>query len=96
MTRSQVYVLGYIWWPSNVLCAQTYDLTPYDIENMEWTGAITRESVEDWIDRNAGDFSRVVDFAANIAWGDETVRIYWLDAVSENRFLDITYGNEET
>ena len=75
---SQINVIGYIWMPNNILCAITFSPNDYDVENMrDEDGNITRDSVQDWLDKNAGDFSRIVDFDANIADGDDTVEIFW-------------------
>lgn len=48
--------------------AYDYTLRPYDLENI---GEFTRENVQDWLDKNAGDFSSVLDFRAEV--GEEVI-----------------------
>jgi hypothetical protein len=95
-----VEILGYIWWPSNILCSLRQSLSGYDLENIlseHVTGDIpptpenlaerfTRESVENWLGTNAGDFSQVVDFhatagAVDIAWSSEENELAYYDAL---------------
>ena len=87
---SYINVLGYIWMPSNVVCAST--LTPihrYDIENMRNDdGTIDRQSIRDWLDKNAGDFSQILDFQCSIAVGDETVDYDWHTENSAIQYAD--------
>ena len=80
-----VNVIGYIWMPSNVICAQQIKLQKSDVENI---GAFTRENVDQWLASHAGDFSHIIDFEATI--GDEW--IHWKDEESECKYLDCTEG----
>lgn len=96
VVKSPVYVLGEIWMPTGVPCAMQYDLTSYDVENArDEDGEITRESVEDWLSKNAGDFSRIIDFAANIADGDKDIIIEWADEGNEAVYNDCVYGDPD-
>jgi len=64
-----IYVLGYIWQPSDYPWCAVYKLTPKKVEELkDAAGMITRESVKAWVSNilNIGDFQRVVDFKASI------------------------------
>ena len=63
----QVEVIGHIWQPCGI-CAMTYSLRDYDIENIRAYGAdeLTRDAVEKWLAVNAGDFQSIGDFHADI------------------------------
>jgi hypothetical protein len=62
-----IRVVGNIWQPGVGVCAMAYSLSPYDVENMRnATGGITRDDVDEWLAKNAGDFREVLDFEANI------------------------------
>jgi hypothetical protein len=52
------------------------------------TGTITRETIEDWVNVNSGDFAEVLDFRASVAVGDEDIIIDWADPESEAIFAD--------
>lgn len=69
---SEVDVVGRIWQPGCGLCAYTYPLSGYDVENIRayGDGEITRDAVQRWLDTHAGDFSEIVDFRATIGDGD--------------------------
>lgn len=89
--RSYVRLIGQIWLPA-VTCAQQKDLTSYDVENIrDEDGKITRESVEQWLTVNAGDFQNVHDFEASIEDGDQTIDIPWQSEESELTFNDCMY-----
>ena len=89
VTVREVEILGYIWMPSNVLCTQVKKLTDYDVKNImaRGEGFITRDAVEDWLGCNAGDFSKIVDFHADIA----DIDIPWNEQDNEYSFGDIHY-----
>lgn len=92
---SVIDVIGRIWMPSTV-AATTLTLSGYDVENArDDDGAITRESVEDWLNKNAGDFAEIIDFAASIEDGDATVLIDWSDDESLLIFGDLMYPAED-
>ena len=85
---SYVNVLGYIWLP-HALCSTRIKLSGYDIENMrDDEGVITRDSVDQWLAMNAGDFSQIVDFEASIEDGDETIDLPFASEENECAYLD--------
>jgi hypothetical protein len=88
---SFVQVIGRIWQPG-VTAAMTYDLRPYDVENMrDDDGKITRDSMEDWLGSHAGDFQEVTDFRASIEDGETTIDIDWAKEESELTFNDCMF-----
>ena len=88
---SIVQVIGNIWQPGIGLCTYQYTLSPYNVENcQDDLGAITRESVQQWLDCNAGDFQKIVDFWASIEHGDSTVEIPWATEEGELAYLEAT------
>lgn len=92
--RSIVDVLGYIWMP-NVPAAMTLTLSDYDVGNAkDEEGKITRDSVHDWLNRNAGDFSVITDFSASLEDGDETVNIGWESVEAEQDFASLVLGDD--
>lgn len=93
--RSYVDVVGELWMP-NVTAASRIELGAYDIENMtDDDGAVTRDSVEQWLMCHSGDYSRVLDFAASIELGDTTVDIPWTSEESECTYSDCMYPSED-
>ncbi len=81
--KSYVDIIGTIWLPA-VTCAQRINVDSYDIENMrDDDGAITRDSVEQWLTSHSGDFQCVDDFSASIADGAQTIDIDWWEEESE-------------
>lgn len=83
ITINCIEVLGYIWMPGDVLCGQRYDLSPYDLENI---GELTRANAERWLMCHSGDFSRIVDFRADIGdfespWGYDTSEALYSDCM---------------
>jgi hypothetical protein len=89
--KSLVQVIGIIWMPATT-AAMEYQLSSYDVENArDENGLLTRESVLDWLNRNAGDFQSVTDFRADIADGDRDVVIEWADEESELTYSDCMY-----
>ncbi len=83
-----VEILGEIWMPYGARATLEKQLRDYDLENI---GEFTRENVARWLDVNAGDFSRVIDFSA--ACGD--VEIPWAEEENGFAYSDITYPAEE-
>jgi hypothetical protein len=92
---SVIDVVGYIWMPSNVLCAMTYTLSDYDVGNIRayGDGQLTRAAVEHWLGLNSGDFSEVVDFRVDI--GDGDLVSDFTSEESEFAYLDAMYGGED-
>lgn len=87
--RNFVNVIGHIWQPGIGVCAMTYTLGRYEVENI---GDFTRENVEEWLTSHSGDFQEVLDFEATvgdkwISWADEESEMTYLDCTSE-RFED--------
>jgi len=88
----RVELIGYIWWPNDVVCAYSYPLSAYDIENMRGDdGKIARREIQDWLDKNAGDFQSVEDFHATIG----SAEYGWTNEESESTFLECMYPNED-
>lgn len=85
---NQIQVIGYIWMPNNVVRAYKYTLEPYDMDNI---GEPTRENVEAWLAMNAGDFSNILDFYAEVG---ETL-IPWSSEESELTYQDCIYPSED-
>lgn len=91
---NRIDVIGYIWMPGDVLCAQSRDVSGYDIENMkDEQGNITRESVERWVLCNSGDFSRVIDFRADL--GDNPLIDWTNGEESDIAFCGAMFSEEE-
>ena len=65
--------------------AYEYPLSPQDLENI---GELTRENVQNWLDKNAGDFSAVLDFRAEVGEGV----IDWENEENELAYLDCMFG----
>jgi hypothetical protein len=84
--KNFVQVIGKIWMPS-VTCAMEYPLRPYDIENI---GELTRENVEFWLLKNAGDFQSIEDFRFSVGDFDSG----WRNEESEITYNDCVYGLE--
>ena len=85
--RNFVIVLGGIWLPYGAKATMEYKLSPYDIANI---GEFTRENVESWVDKNAGDFSSIIDFYATI--GDK--EIPWASKENELVYQNTAYPLE--
>lgn len=80
---SRIDVIGYIWEPGIGTCAYRYPLSSYDVENMRGEdGRIARREIQSWLDKNAGDFSAIIDFAAII----DGAEYGWSDPDSEGEF----------
>lgn len=96
--KSIVQIIGYIWMPSNVLCAQEQTLSESDLANIReyGDGEITREAIEQWITTHAGDFSQVKDFMASFEVGEETLDFPWAQGEdSEMSYCDAMYPSED-
>jgi len=96
--KSIIEVIGEIWLPYGALCAQSYTLSDYDMRNVRdyGDGTITRDAVEHWLAFNSGDFSRVVDFRADLEDGDQTVVFEWAHGEeSECTYSDCMYPAED-
>lgn len=68
VTKQRVYILGEIWWPMGEVCATERDLSAYDMGNLG--NAKDRSAVAEWIDKQVGDFSRIIDFRADFHIGN--------------------------
>lgn len=86
--RNFIQVIGEIWQPGIGTCAMEYTLSSQDIENI---GEFTRENVQDWLGKNAGDFQRIEDFYALIGEGE----ILWENEKSELIYNDCMFSEEE-
>lgn len=87
--KSVIDILGGIWMPYGAQCSIRKVLSAYDIENMrDEDGQITRESVEQWVLLNSGDFSTVTDFSASIEDGDHTIDLPWSSEENELAYCD--------
>lgn len=89
--KSVVYVVGRIWIPAGAVCGQEIVLDSYALENAaDENRKHTRESLQNWLDCNAGDFSEIVDFSASLEVGDDTIEIPWATENGEFMYLDAT------
>ena len=93
----EIQVLGYIWMPDNVLCAQTIRLKSGDLESISAIGkgklsGITREDIHIWLDSHAGDFSHIEDFRAD--FGTIGKVFDWANKDHEFKSSDILYREE--
>lgn len=94
ITKQRIQIIGHIWWPSGAVCAQELDLSGYDLANIP--DPRNRDDVSQWIDRNSGDFSNVVDFRADFHIGDGNVVHEWAKGEdSEMAFCDAMYPVED-
>ena len=73
--------------PYGLKCAMSYDLTPYDLENI---GELTKNNIDRWVSLHTGDFSSVDDYRADI--GDFLQD--WENPESELTFNDCMYPEE--
>ncbi len=93
--KSVVYVVGYIWMPGNVICAQEIDLDAYTLKSAaDENGQYTRESLQRWLYCHVGDFSEIIDFSASLEVGNETVEIPWAIEESELSYSEATAERE--
>ena len=94
--KSFVNIIGHIWQPGIGVCAMSYPVSLYDIEHLRYEdGAITRDSIEDWLTTHSGDFRQVTDFSASIEDGEATIDIPWRDEESEFTYSDCMYPSED-
>lgn len=92
VTRQRIDLIGTIWMPATV-CAQSKDLSDYDMSNIG--DPHNRDDVERWLLLNSGDFSNVTDFRADFHIGDEHIVHEWQSEESELTFNDAMYPSEE-
>lgn len=85
--RNWIDVFGIIWLPP-ITAATRYNLDSYKMNNI---GEPTRENVGKWLDTNAGDFQKIIDFRAIVG---ET-EIPWASEENEIMYNDCMYGGEE-
>jgi hypothetical protein len=88
-----IQVVGRIWMP-NVTAAMEYDLSDYDVGNIEHP--FTRETVEYWLALHSGDFQEVLDFSAYISGSNEQVEIPWENEENELTYLDCMYPSDDS
>lgn len=95
VVKSVVQLLGKIWMPP-VTCGYETTLSDYDVENMRNSeGVITRESAEQWIILNSGDFQSIEDWRADISLADGTdIMFEWANEESEHTYWQCMYGEE--
>ena len=92
--KSVVDILGFLWM-STCVVSMRKELSDYDVENTrDKDGKITRESLDDWLSKNSGDFSEVIDFRASIEDGDESLEFDWGKEPSAEMYWD-TFKDEE-
>lgn len=88
VTVREIRVIGGIWMPYGLTCAQIKTLTPHDVANI---GELTRENCEQWLLLNAGDFSSIDDFQVDI----EDFFSDWEKEESELTFNDCMFGSAD-
>jgi hypothetical protein len=88
-----LHYIGAIWQPGFDHCAQSRELTAYDVENSRayGDGNITRDAVEHWLALNSGDFRGVDDFRGHV----EGVEFDWTDPESELTYCDAMFPAED-
>ena len=90
--ENYIDVLGWIWQPTQSPCSLRIALSKYDTDNMkDDKGETTRQSIEDWLSLNAGDFQAIIDFHAVI--DSAKVKFPWTSEETEMQYLD-TIGGE--
>jgi hypothetical protein len=78
-----IHVIGDIWQPDVGVCAQSYTLDEMEVRMYvaDDQGNVTRDSVANYLDAHAGDFSGITDFQAVTPNGAELIP--WADEESE-------------
>jgi hypothetical protein len=92
--KDYINVIGRIWEPGFGPCAYTYTLRAYDLANMgvgPHGEGLTREKVQAWLNKNAGDFQVVIDFEVSVGH----YALSWQDEESELIYNDCTNGGGE-
>lgn len=90
---SYIDVLGHIWMP-NVVASMRYTVRPDDLRDLE--GHITSESINDYLTAHTGDFRDLIDWAASIEDGDETLDFDWSSEDNACAYLDtLSCGEDE-
>jgi len=90
--KSVIRILGEIWLPYGMKAASEITLSDHDLRNIEQP--ITRETVESWL--HVGDFSRIIDFEADLEIGEETVLIPWANEENELAYQDCMYPDPDS
>ncbi len=86
--KSIILIVGELWMGGKGTLEKT--LSAYDVENAKGeNGKLTRESVQRWLDCNAGDFQHVIDFFASIEDGKDTVEIPWATEEAEELYCGL-------
>jgi hypothetical protein len=88
---SFIQVVGNLWMP-NAVAAHTYELTGYDLGNIG--NPLDRNSVAQWLATHSGDFSRIIDFRADLEVNGKTVIHEWESEDNEATFSDCIFGAE--
>jgi hypothetical protein len=100
-TRSFVQVIGQMWMPPS-RAATVIELSNYDIDNIvahkkAYQNKSLRDAVEHWLNLNAGDFQRIIDFRVDMevphGEGTDTVIFDWNNRDSELAYNDLTYND---
>ncbi len=81
-----VHVVGKGWYGHGI--TYTYSIPKDVVDEM---GELTREKIQDWLDRNSGDFQQVDDFYASIDEWESP----WQDEESEGYFFRMTEGEND-
>ncbi len=98
---SQIQVVGHIWQPGLGLCAMNYTISISDLRNMLERAEkfsivdLTREDVEAWLALHSGDFHEILDFRADLSYGDEDKVIEWVSEDNECIYNDCMFPSEE-
>ena len=89
VSKSIVRIVGGIWLPYGATYALDKDLSDYDVRNLrDEEGKITRESIEQWIACNSGDFSSIIGWSASIEDNGETLDFPWPSEEIECQYFD--------
>jgi hypothetical protein len=92
--KSFIEIIGKIWMP-NITAATILNLDRFDISNIIENDSITREDIDQWLTSHSGDFSRVIDFYADIELPNgKNIVISWEKEESEYIFNDCMYAEE--
>lgn len=82
-----VHHVGPIWQPGYI-CAMDYRPRVDDVRDA--TAAVTRDSVQDWLDAHAGDFSATLDFSVS----GGAIDLPFATEAGELAYADAMFGGE--
>jgi hypothetical protein len=93
VVRNEVKVVGILWMGARA--AMTYYPNCYQVADAE--GKVSRESVQAYLDKYAGDFQRILDFSADIAGEvrSEDVVVPWANEVFELEYCGLVCPMDE-